>query len=237
MFCIKIADVAVGIYNRYGAVRNICNDYLTDEAPAFTVAASDGDLALELKYADELGAEADRSPEYLELVSVYRQICDRIHEYGVYMLHASVIEKDGRGYGFSAPSGTGKSTHILLWRRVFGDTVNIVNGDKPLVRIKDGIAYAYGTPWCGKEGWQRNVQAPLHAICFLHRAQENKIEKMTVSEAFIRAIGQAYMPTHPEASQRVIDLVQKTVESVSFYSLGCNMDNEAALVACKEMEK
>ena len=237
MFCIKIADTVIGIDNRYGAVKRICKDYLTDEPPVFTVSSDDADLTYELDLADTLGAESDRSPEYLELVSVYRKICEKIHEHGVYMLHASVIEKDGRGFAFSAPSGTGKSTHILLWRRIFGDKVNMINGDKPLIRVVDGVPYAYGTPWCGKEGWQRNAKAPLHALCFLYRAKENKIEKMSKSDAFMRMIGQVYMPNGAEGAEKVVDLVQKTAEAVNFYTLGCNMERTAAELACKEMEK
>ena len=41
---------------------------------------------------------------------------------------------------FTAQSGTGKSTHIKLWKKHFGKDVDIVNGDKPIVRVfNDGI--------------------------------------------------------------------------------------------------
>ena len=48
-------------------------------------------------------------------------------------MHGAVIEYEGNGYMFSADSGTGKTTHILLWRKFLGDKVKIVNGDKPFL--------------------------------------------------------------------------------------------------------
>ena len=43
-----------------------------------------------------------------------------------------LISFDGQGIAFAAPSGTGKTTHIKLWQRLYGDRVEIINGDKPL---------------------------------------------------------------------------------------------------------
>ena len=49
------------------------------------------------------------------------------------MLHASAVEYGGRAVCFSAPPGTGKSTHAERWARLFG--ASILNDDKPaLVR-------------------------------------------------------------------------------------------------------
>ena len=42
------------------------------------------------------------------------------------MLHASCVEKDGFAYLFSAPSGTGKSTHTHLWLENLKNTRIIV---------------------------------------------------------------------------------------------------------------
>lgn len=51
-----------------------------------------------------------------------------------------MLEIDGKAYMFSAPSGTGKSTHAKLWRDCFGDRVTMINDDKPLIKFReDGI--------------------------------------------------------------------------------------------------
>lgn len=102
--------------------------------------------------------------------------------------HGACIEYGGRAYIFTAYSGTGKSTHIRLWGRYLGSSVRIVNGDKPIIDLHDvdDIA-AYGSPWCGKEGWQRNVRVPLGGICILHRAQPSSAGESAAAEAGIDA--------------------------------------------------
>lgn len=67
--------------------------------------------------------------------------------FGGLMVHSSCVVVDGRAYLFSAPSGTGKSTHTALWLKKLGDRAFILNDDKPAVRYEDGTFYAYGTPW------------------------------------------------------------------------------------------
>ena len=45
-----------------------------------------------------------------------------------FMIHASAVEKEGKAYLFSAPSGTGKSTHAQLWRQTFkGEPIRIIS--------------------------------------------------------------------------------------------------------------
>ena len=49
------------------------------------------------------------------------------------MLHASAVILDGWAYLFSAPSGTGKSTHTALWRKVFGEDKALILDRKSVV--------------------------------------------------------------------------------------------------------
>ena len=80
--------------------------------------------------------------------------------HGGFYLHASAVVFDGRAYLFSGPSGAGKSTHSRLWQAAFPG-VQVINDDKPALRRLQGVWYAYGTPWCGKDGINRNEKAPL----------------------------------------------------------------------------
>lgn len=99
------------------------------------------------------------------------------------MLHASAVELDGRAYLFSAPSGTGKSTHTRLWQQVFGEKARVFNDDKPALRLIEGVWYAYGSPWCGKDGININMKAPLAGICFLKQSPTNSIRRLSPQEA------------------------------------------------------
>ena len=93
------------------------------------------------------------------------------------MLHASAVELDGECVCFSAPPGVGKSTMTERWERLFGAAV--LNDDKPALRHMDGKWIAFGTPWSGKHDKSRTAGAPLRAICFLFRGEENAVEPLT----------------------------------------------------------
>ena len=53
------------------------------------------------------------------------------------MLHASAVEYGGQAVCFSAPPGTGKSTHTEKWVRLFG--ASILNDDKPALRRESAV--------------------------------------------------------------------------------------------------
>ena len=99
------------------------------------------------------------------------------------MLHASAVVVDHRAYLFSAPSGTGKSTHTQLWLKKFGPRAYLLNDDKPALRRIDGTWYAFGTPWSGKCDLSVNRQVPVAGICFLQRGEENRISPLHGAQA------------------------------------------------------
>ena len=74
------------------------------------------------------------------------------------LVHASVIRNNGYGYLFTAPSGTGKSTHTHLWYKYIPGS-DLMNDDNPVVRIVDGEVRIFGSPWSGKTPCYRNIWA------------------------------------------------------------------------------
>ena len=99
------------------------------------------------------------------------------------LMHASVIRCDGYGYLMTAPSGTGKSTHTRLWY----DNIpgcDLMNDDNPVVRVVDGKAIIYGSPWSGKTPCYRNIQAPIGAIVRIQQRPKNEIRKLGPIESF-----------------------------------------------------
>ena len=123
-----------------------------------------------------------------------------------------------------------------MWKKAFGDEVQIVNGDKPLIRIIDGVLYAYGTPWCGKEGYNRNTKAPLYSICFVSRAKENSIRPLEKNAAIPLIFTQLLMPDNETQTDAFFVMLNHIFDKVKFFSLGCNMDIEAAHVAYEGMK-
>lgn len=235
MFTIKIAEITVRINNRFEYVRKLCDKYIIEDVqnPDITVEVSTEEITDEIAVAETKVSEA-----YAEGVCVYRHICKQLPQrFNAYLFHSAVIEYQGKGYAFSAQSGTGKSTHIALWKKRFGESVHIVNGDKPIMRFVDGKLRAYGTPWCGKEGWQNNTSVELAAICFLERSAVNKIRKITPDEAVMLIFKQILTPNDVESVDALFPLLDKTLREIPCYVLGCNISTEAAEVAYNGMNK
>ena len=71
----------------------------------------------------------------------YRIICKKILSFDAMLMHCAAVSVDNEAYLFTAVSGTGKTTHINLWRKKFGDRFFVINGDKPIIRLIDGKFY------------------------------------------------------------------------------------------------
>ena len=230
----RIADLNIRINNVHSYTDKACRKYLAENQDSgfdFEVSATHDD------YEMDKGNHEDYSEGYLEYISIYRQIARKILEFDGLILHASVVEMDGKAYAFSAPSGTGKSTHTRLWLEAFDGKARIINGDKPLIRYIDGVLYAYGTPWCGKEMYNVNTRAELKSICFLERASENSIVEIDKNEAVKRIFIQLLLPENNQQTEMFFKMIDILLDKVKFYKLGCNMDVEAAKIAYEGMKQ
>lgn len=155
--------------------------------------------------------------------------------YGL-LLHSSAVVMDGYAYVFSAPCGTGKSTHTALWQETFGrDSVLMLNDDKPALRLEDGRWYAYGTPWSGKTAQNLNLRVPLGGICVLMRGETNEIVPFGGTQATLALLEQTTRPLDIEGRGRVLELVDKLLTMVPVWKLKCTPTPEAAIVAHKAM--
>lgn len=244
MFKIKIADFIVEIDNKYSCIERLCKKYIYDgEEKDFSASCTEAEIDNEevisrddpevFEMLSKMSEEAKRG--YLESICVYRNLCLQLPERASFIMHAAVIEVDGQAYAFTAKSGTGKSTHISLWKKLLGEKVQIVNGDKPIIRLENGVFYAYGTPWCGKEGWNRNVRAPLKGLCFLERAEQNWIKELPLDVAASRIMKQILIPKDAMGVMNTFELVDKMLKTVDCWALGCNISVEAAEIAYNAM--
>ncbi|MBQ6698083.1 MAG: hypothetical protein IJN09_03495 [Oscillospiraceae bacterium] len=231
MFNIKIADIVIGIENKYEYIREMCRDYITEEAAEFCISVTDEEIMRE----DEV--EKTGFPAfYLETLAIYRKIADRMPEYGGFLMHGVLMSAEDRGILLTAESGTGKSTHAALWMQLPGVRCEIINGDKPLLRIIDGCVYAYGTPWCGKEGIHKNARVVLTDICFLERGKENSICNVDKGEIMQNLLPSIHIP-QGDGVIAMLDAIDTMARLVNFRRIKCNMDISAAETAYNEIIK
>ena len=149
-----------------------------------------------------------------------------IYKNGI-VLHASCIEYKGRGLAFSAPSGTGKSTHVRLWEQNKEET-RVINDDAPVIRITDGKPKLYGNPWSGSSDKFLNVSVPLTAIVLLEQDGTNSIRPMNSLEAVTGIMPRMLLPYHDSNMMELaVATFDKIVSSVPVYKLKCRPDAEA----------
>lgn len=222
----KIAGLTVKM-DSFGRTVSQAEPYLCEEGPADIVIRSDW-KALQQRQPHL----SDEDCEYLTTgSSFYRQLL----QFDGLLLHASAVVVDGRAYLFSAPCGTGKSTHTALWLKMFGDRAYLLNDDKPALRREADQWFAYGTPWSGKHDISTNTRVPIAGICFLHRAAENTIVPFVGAKAVFSLLEQTARPPRADQRLRLMELADLLLTQVPIWQMGCNMDPEAALVSYRAM--
>ena len=224
----KLADQIIQIESLYPNIHELLKDYRCDGNADFVLISTSEDIEAERSRS----IEKSYSDAYLELLAVQRKLSRWLLTKDVLLFHGSALSMDGRGYIFTAPSGTGKSTHARLWRKCFGERVTMVNDDKPFLKIADDGVTVYGSPWSGKHRLDTNTSVPLHAIALIERAKENSIERMSPLDAVPVLLQQAY---REEEMEGIFPLVLKLAEMIPVYKLKCNMEPEAARVAYEGM--
>lgn len=220
-----IAELNVEILNRDTYLDNLCEKYKADfTTPDLTLSASDADIEFEKKLLTTETLDFCR----LESVAICRKLGLSLHNFDAFMLHAATFELDGRGIAFFAKSGTGKSTHMLLWKRLFGDRLQVVNGDKPIITFENGMPFAHGTPWCGKEGLSQNKSVPLTDLCFIKRSDKNETHPLDKGEALKLLLEQIVIPSGSENIIKVLDMLDKTLSTCNLWEIGCDTDIASA---------
>ena len=230
----KIADIVFSVELNYNYTKILCKEYeyFGQEQDAFTCKPT----------MQEILSEKQKMPDYpepfLEGLVVFRKLCDyALEQADGIIFHCSAIMVDGEAYLFTAPSGTGKSTHARLWREMLKDKAVMINDDKPIIRRVDNEFFVYGTPWKGKHDLGTNQRAKIKAICKIYQAKENKIERISSGEMILTILNQTVRPNEENKFDKLLSLLDALLKSVDLYSLGCNISEDAAKLSYETMKR
>jgi hypothetical protein len=175
------------------------------------------------------------SDDFIENSAILRKLSNVLLDYGAMLFHGSTVKYNGNAFVFTAPSGTGKSTHTALLKQLLGDKLCYINDDKPILKVENGKVIAYGSPWNGKHNLGENVSAPLKAICVVTRANENSISKVS-PEDFIKVLfEQSVGFDNAITANKVLDVLDVISKTCKFNLLKCNMDISAAKCSLEGM--
>lgn len=239
-FTIKIAGLVACVQPKYLSTREYCRFYLSDLEPECVINVSEDDFIYEQEMAErEALDEGIRvrkySNPYLERATIQRKIALELMNRNTIMLHGSTVAVDGNAYLFTAPCGTGKSTHTRFWREIFGGRAVMVNDDKPFLQVTPSGVLAYGSPWSGKHGLDSNVCFPLKGICILRRGMKNEIWRVDPSDHIAMLRHQCFVPEDPVRQMKVYTLLDALLQNVPLWGMTCTKDPEAALVSYHAM--
>lgn len=230
LFYIEIAGIKIGFQCSYTYSSKICEEYKIDiQNTDFCVKVEKQEVENEKKYFPEY------SDGYLESLCLFRKIAEMLPQYDCVVFHGAAITYDDQGIIFTAPSGTGKSTHIALWKKYLGDKVDIVNGDKPILSIKDGDVMVSGCPWAGKEKWHKNRTVKLKALCVLKRGKTNRILKVSAYEVLYDLMAQVYLPQNKQAAERTLEIMDYILSNIPIYVLECDVSELAVSTSFEEI--
>lgn len=217
-FVISIAGHVIRVRTRYELSFLFCRNFLSDAAPEFCVSVEQRDIERERQILKSLGQESAIKDPDLELQALHRLLAECLIAGDTLLMHGAAIALEGRAYLFSAPSGTGKTTHVFRWLSHRRDAFP-VNGDKPFIRFYgDGKApMACGSPWAGKERMYTGSMVPLKSVILMERAEENSIRPVSFAEAFPDLLKQVYRPENEELARKTLRLMRRFYPAVTFW--------------------
>ena len=228
MIC-KLADFLVEFKNPSRQIEEFFKDYMHDGVPQVSFEINEQDIDFENTLINGKYGRFNN-----ELSAMLRKFTIWSLDKNAIFLHSALIDFDGVGVAFAAPSGTGKTTHMRLWQQLFGDRVVVVNGDKPTVRFFEDIKFpvGYGTPWNGKEMLGINGKTNIKHFCFIERSEKNSCEKVDPSQVLDLFFKQVILPrNNPNAISKTLKLANMFLNNVTVWKIKCNMDISAAKVA------
>ena len=222
----RIAGTNIEIQSPFRYHRDNFADFFTT-LPADCKVLLTQDEVIKNRVLEGDAAESNGWEGYLSNDRILQKIADVLLAFDAILVHGAAISYNGDGYLFSAPSGTGKTTHIRLWLERLQDAY-VVNGDKPFIRADAELQpMLCGSPWGGKEGMCSNSESPLKAIVFMRRADTNALQQITFKEAFVQFFQQIYRPADQKMMHKTLSLLQRIGNSdVTFWQFSCNNFSE-----------
>ena len=208
---------------------DIYDEFLTSELPAAFAAVSEDEIASARKFYDDGATDA-----YIEECEISRAAGTALLPFGSAVFHGAAFVWRQKAWIFAAPSGTGKTTQYRLWKLLFGDEIQMLCGDKPVIEIEHGGTTVFPSPWRGKENMGNRITAPLGGIIILEQEKENSIRRLLPLEAAGRIYLQfMFSRKTKEQLLAVCSLEHRLLSTIPVWLLK-NRGDEASAMLCRE---
>lgn len=120
------------------------------------------------------------------------------------VFHAVAFLFRGQAWLLTAPSGTGKTTQFMNWRRLLPAEITMICGDMPVLERKDDVITVHPSPWNGKEDIGSFLSAPLGGVVLLEQGRENRVDPIPAREAIVALMRQ--FVADPSTEEEILTL-------------------------------
>ncbi|MFA7204065.1 MAG: PqqD family protein [Candidatus Caldatribacteriota bacterium] len=202
--------------------------YKQGDDSIFQVKHASGKIKYQITMSKDLKKQAILFVEALnkkpsEMIYILISMCFlevATHE-GFLCLHASALLLQDEAILFSAPSKTGKSTHVNHYLDTFKQA-KVLNDDKPL--IKDG--YVYGSPFSGKNMKNINAFYKLKAILFIYQSKKTVIHKIDEEIALKHILKNMLRPSKAVIWDKMIQIIEQVFKT-DIYEAGLTISKDS----------
>jgi hypothetical protein len=132
------------------------------------------------------------------------------------LTHAACLVRRDKAYLFCGPSGSGKTTVARLSR-----DATVLTDELPVVKVADGRAVAYGTPFWGQLArGAEDRSAPLAGIYLLHHGQRHAVKAIARRPALAGLLPNVlFFAREGGLAARVFSIAADLVEAVPCFDL------------------
>jgi hypothetical protein len=134
-------------------------------------------------------------------------------------IHACGVNDDGRGFLFTGPSDSGKTTLANLWKGC--QDVTVLGDERLFLRKRENRYWVYGSPLKGGANSFFPKGAPLERIFFIKHANRNVASPKKRKDAVIGLLTQSFLDWYYHRNmQYPLDFCIELSQEVPCYDLG-----------------
>lgn len=237
MIWISLAGLRIPLLLRSPVAAEYFRDYLLDirktkcpgESRSISVETRPAFLSDE-RLAEAISLTGSRAA-YAEYAFIIEDVERCIAPVGRSFFHGAAVLYKGGVYLLAGRSGIGKSTQYRNLSELYGDEVDILNGDKPVLEFaNDGRIIVHSSPWMGKERWgSAGLAVPLRCIVCLEQSDQNQIERISTVEALPTVYRQfIFKQDTSEMVNRICDYTERILSEVPVYRMSNRGDPESS---------